>query len=217
MVFCTTYIHITCTLEHSIIKNAHISLTSYKNLKNNIWTNWITPKGPEAFAQEYSTRRTQICRVYVCSGTVWEVILKEEVENGSHKIRDSRSGSSSAKVFHTLSRIFVALLFFLGVIFCGSTGGAIQLCMWRCQKDPILPEISCVNWIKMWIVLHSGPNKQAPCLFDVKFDPEDWLEKNGGKGQATPYFQMTLEVIWPAWHNDSDNTVPAVPYQRYRQ
>ena len=49
--------------EHDFIEHTQISLTSLNTLKINSRTNRGTSEGSETSADEYSTRRIQICRV----------------------------------------------------------------------------------------------------------------------------------------------------------
>ena len=57
--------------EGEIIERLQISLTSLPTLKTDSHTNRGTSEGPETSADEYSTRRIQICRVHFC----WDPFL----------------------------------------------------------------------------------------------------------------------------------------------
>ena len=86
------------------IERTQISLTSWNTLKINSRTNRGTSEGSETSADEYSTRRIQICVVYFCLGIIWKVILKKEVKNKFYKNRPSRSGFSSPRAFQRWSQ-----------------------------------------------------------------------------------------------------------------
>ena len=63
-----------------------------------------TSEGSDTLAQVYSTKRIWLCVYQSCLETIWKVISKKEIKNGSHKNDTRISGFSSPRAFQWWSR-----------------------------------------------------------------------------------------------------------------